>query len=70
MKKSFEIPVYNVDVRTAVQNKQNHPSFEAKWADTHLILVRAHTSEEAVTICRRQHPEKLGFVLGEVSEAI
>lgn len=70
MKKSFEIPVYNMDVRSAIKNKQNHPSFEAKWADTHLILIRAHTPEEAVTICRRKHPEKLGFILGEVSEAL
>ncbi len=70
MKTSFEIPVYNADVRTAVRNKQVHPDFEAKWADTHLILIRAHTPDEAVIICRRKHPEHLGFVLGDVAEAL
>lgn len=70
MKKSYEIPVYNEEVRTAVRNKQNHESFEASWADTHLILIRAHTADEAVSICRRKHPEKMGFILGDVSEAI
>ncbi|MBL4602019.1 MAG: hypothetical protein JKY84_04695 [Emcibacteraceae bacterium] len=70
MKKSFEIPVYNSEVRDAIKNKQNHPSFEASWADTHLIVIRAHTSDEAITICRRKHPEKLGFILGEVAEAM
>ena len=69
MKKSFEIPVYNSVVRDAVRNKQDHPNFEADWAETHFILVRAHTADEAVTICRRKHPEKMGFVLGEATEA-
>jgi len=69
MKKSFEIPVYNSEVREAVRNKENHPNLEDKWADTHLIMVRAHTPDEAVFVCRRQHPEKMGFVLGEVAEA-
>ncbi len=70
MKKSFEIPVYNENVRNAVRNKQEYPDLESKWADTHLILVRAHTADEAINICRRKHPEKMGFVLGEVSEAL
>jgi hypothetical protein len=70
MKKSYEIPVYNEEVRNAVRNKQRHPSFEANWADTHFITVRAHTPEEALANCQRQHPERLGFVLGEVAEAI
>ncbi len=70
MKKSYEIPVYNHDVRTAVRNKETHPNFEAKWADTHLIMVRAHTADEAVSICKRKHPEHLGFILGEVTEAL
>ena len=70
MKKSYEIPVFNSEVRSAVRNKQNHHSFEANWADTHLIVVRAHTADEALSICRRKHPEKLGFVLGDVTEAL
>ena len=69
MKKNYEIPVYNAEVRTVVRNRENHPNFEAKWADTHLILVSAHTPEEAVSIYRRKHPEHLGFILGEVTEA-
>jgi len=68
MKKSFEIPVYNTEVRNAVRNKQIHPELEAKWADTHLIIIRAHTADEALTACRRRHPEKMGFILGDISE--
>ncbi len=70
MKKTFEISVYNTEVRDAVQNKRNHPSFEATWADTHLILIQAYTADEALAICRRKHPEKMGFVLGDVTEAL
>ncbi|MDG1996071.1 MAG: hypothetical protein P8J14_06245 [Emcibacteraceae bacterium] len=70
MKKSYEIPVYNSEVREAVRNKQEHPSFEASWGDTHLITVRAHTPEEAITNCQRQHPERLGFIHGDVVEAL
>lgn len=70
MKKSYEIPVYNEEVRSAVRNKQEHPSFEATWADMHLITVLAHTPEEALANCQRQHPERLGFVLGEVAEVL
>ncbi len=70
MKKSFEIPVYNTEVREAIQNKHLHANLEAKWADIHLIMIRAHTADEALAICRRKHPEKMGFVLGDVSESI
>jgi hypothetical protein len=68
MKKSFEIPVYNTEVREAIKNGKPHPSFENSWADTHLITVLAHTENEAIINCRRKHPEKMGFVFGKVVE--
>lgn len=70
MKRSFEIPVYNAEVRNAVKNGTMHPNFEEKWADTHLITVSAHTPDEAWDMCLRKHPERLGFVLGEISEVL
>jgi len=69
MNTEYEIPVYNIEVRKAVLNGDDHPELEDKWADTHLIVVRAKTPEEAIAICRRKHPEKMGFVFGDVMEA-
>lgn len=68
MKKSFKIPVYIEEVRQAVRSKQNHPSYEAKWADTHLILVRVHKEDEALAQCQRRHPVRMGLVHGIVAE--
>jgi hypothetical protein len=69
MRTAYEIPVYNAEVRKAIENRETHTELEAKWADTHLIMIRAHTPDEAMTICRRKHPEKMGFILGDVMEA-
>lgn len=69
MKMTFEIAVYNNDVRDALKRGENHFTLEDSWADTHLIEVRASTPEEAAHICRRKHPERKGFVHGDVTEA-
>ncbi|WP_321395245.1 hypothetical protein [Emcibacter sp.] len=70
MKKIFEIPVYNEEVRETVRSGRSHDTLEDTWADMHLIEVRAHTPVEAMEICRRKHPEKMGFVLGDAAEAM
>ncbi|WP_417316737.1 hypothetical protein [Emcibacter sp.] len=69
MKKIFEIPVYNEKVRQAVRAGRSHDMLEDSWADMHLIEVSAHTPGEALDICRRKHPEKMGFVFGDIFEA-
>lgn len=69
MKKTYEIPVHNEEVRMAVSNGDQHANFEDKWADTHLLTEHAHTPEEALSQCARKHPERLGFVLGEPLES-
>lgn len=68
MKKTFEIPVYNKEVRAKLKAGRTHERFESSWADVHLIEIRAHTETEAISSCRRKHPERLGFVMGEVME--
>jgi len=70
MKKTFEIPVYNEEVRRAVRAGHSHPTLENSWSDSHLIEIRAHTPGEALDICRRKHPEKMGFVMGDVMESL
>ena len=70
MKKIFEIPVYNQEVRDAVRAGRSHGVLEDSWADMHLIEIRAHTADEAMEICRRKHPQRMGFVLGEAAESL
>ena len=70
MKKIFEIPVYNEEVREIVRAGRSHNTLEDSWADMHLIEIRAHTAGEAMEICRRKHPEKMGFVLGDAAESV
>ena len=67
MKNSFETLVYNEGVRQAVCSKKYHPGFEVKWADTHFILMRAHTEDEALAQYQRQYPLRLGFVHGKIA---
>jgi len=68
MKNNYEIQVYNSEVREALKNGEIHPDLEDKWNDTHFIAVRASSPEEAKTVCQRRHPEKLGFVIGNIME--
>ncbi len=68
MRKNYEIPVYNSQVRQAIRNGDKHPSLGDEWADTHFITVSANSPEEAVIVCRRKHPERMGYVLGDVTE--
>ncbi|MCC3861668.1 hypothetical protein [Pseudemcibacter aquimaris] len=70
MKLSFDIPVYNKEVRAAVQQGKSHPDFEDKWADIHIMTERAHTPDEAWAQCERKHPERLGFILGDAVDAL
>ncbi len=64
MKSTYEISVYNKDVRDKIQAGQEHDTLESSWADVHLIEIRANSEEDAVSSCRRKHPERLGFVMG------
>ncbi|MBL4801837.1 MAG: hypothetical protein JKY45_08065 [Emcibacter sp.] len=64
MKNTYEISVYNQDVRTKIQEGLSHRNLESRWADVHLIEIRAETEEEAIASCRRKHPEKMGFIMG------
>ena len=68
MKKTFEISVYNRDVRADVQAGRQHDSLDSSWADVHLIEIKAQTEQEAQLHCRRKHPERLGFVIGDALE--
>ncbi|MAU40898.1 MAG: hypothetical protein CMF31_04675 [Kordiimonas sp.] len=69
MKKLYEVAIYNQDVRDCVNDSKVHPRFEDSWADTHLIEISAHDAEEAKKIALRRHPEKAGFVIGNILEA-
>ncbi|MBT5188069.1 MAG: hypothetical protein HOH19_03940 [Kordiimonadaceae bacterium] len=68
MKNNYEVQVYNAEVREALKNGNIHQDLEDKWSDTHYIAVRASSPEEAKIVCQRRHPEKLGFILGDVVE--
>jgi len=68
MKKSFEIPVYNEEVRQAVRSKQNHPSFEAKWADSRYIELPAKNVKSVIKKIRSKYPRRRGFKITAITE--
>lgn len=64
MKYTFEISVYNKDVRAEIQAGRHHQTLESSWADVHLIEILAANEAEAVAACSRKHPARMGFILG------
>ena len=61
--KTFEVGIYNKDVRTCVKENVRHLDFGDEWADVHYQNVVADTEAEALTMITDRYPPEKGFVV-------
>lgn len=66
---TFEARVYNRVVRNHLETGEvNTTGFSDKWADTHLVQVRARSRAEASALLARDYPEAAGFLVTDLIE--
>lgn len=64
--KSYEVAIYNRDVRRLVADGQRHRDLSDAWAEVHYIEVRAHSEQEARAQVARRYPPGRGYVIEDV----
>ena len=65
--KSFEVTVYNREVRALVKQNRSHSFFDDHWADRHVCDVEARNEAEARAVAHRRFPPEDGFVIEDVN---
>lgn len=66
---TFEVAVYNQEVRDCVRNGDRHRDLSDDWADTHYIEFRAESESQAKASATRKYPSNRGYVIESVHEA-
>jgi len=64
--KSYEIAIYNRDVRALVAEGRRHRNLSDAWAETHYIEVKARSPQEARAQVARRYPAESGYVIEDV----
>lgn len=64
--KTYEIAIYNKEVRKLVADGNRHRNLSDAWADTHYIEVKANSPEEARAKVASRYPAENGYVIEEV----
>lgn len=65
--KTFEVGVYNKEVRSSVKENISHFDYGDEWADVHYQNVVADTEAEALTMITDRYPPEKGFVVSSLS---
>lgn len=61
--KTFEVGIYNKDVRRCVKENATHLDYADEWADVHYQNVVAESVDEALVIMQDRYPPDQGFVI-------
>ncbi|WP_038012909.1 hypothetical protein [Terasakiella pusilla] len=66
--KTFEVGIYNQEVRSCVKENDSHLDYGDQWADVHYQNIIADTEEEARSMVAERYPAERGFILESISE--
>ena len=66
--KTFEITIYNEEVREFVRTTRTHPNFDDGWADQRFLQVEADDLNDVKRKLNRRYPKRMGFVVVEILE--
>lgn len=64
--KTYEVAIYNQEVRASLEQGKRHPGLGEKWAETHYLEVQATSEEEARAKLARRYPASAGYVIVDV----
>lgn len=66
---TFEITIYNEEVRDLVSKGESHKTFTDDWGDSHYIEYKAEDEAGAIAKCLHRYPAEDGFVIEAVNLA-
>lgn len=66
--KTYEITLYNKEVRKLVEQGDSHPQYDDGWADQRFIQLQAENEERARRLIHARHPARKGFVIIDILE--
>ena len=64
--KSFEVAVYNREVRRMMAEGRRHRDLSDAWAEIHYIEVKARSESEARAQVASRYPADRGYVIEDV----
>lgn len=64
--KTYEIAIYNQEVRKLVADGRRHRNLSDAWADTHYIEIKANSPQEARVKAASRYPAENGYVIEEI----
>ncbi|NQU61618.1 MAG: hypothetical protein HQ512_10860 [Rhodospirillales bacterium] len=65
---TFEITIYNKEVRENVEAGEHHRRFSDSWADFQYIEIKAGDENQARAKVEAMHPGVQGFVIDDVRD--
>ncbi|MBL4613694.1 MAG: hypothetical protein JKY27_02305 [Magnetovibrio sp.] len=64
---TYEVVVYNEQVRAKVRVGDHHRTFSDDWGDSHYLEIKANDEDAAMHKVRVKYPVKDGFVIEGIS---
>ena len=68
MDPTFEIGVFNAEVRAAVREGEHHKNLKDEWADIHYFELKARDETLAREQISKRYPSEQGFVIAAVAK--
>lgn len=65
---TYEVIVYNQQVRDKLRDGEHHRTFNDDWGDSHYIEIRADDQDAAMHKARDKYPAEDGFVIEGISQ--
>ena len=63
---TFEVGIFNAEVRECVESGGHHRDLADDWADIHYITLDAPDEEGARAAAERKYPARRGFVIDSI----
>lgn len=68
MMQTFEVGIYNEEVRRLVQAGRNHHELKDRWADLHFFEIKARNAQQARARVLSLYPASKGYVITSIEE--
>jgi hypothetical protein len=62
-RRSYQVGIYNKEVRASVKDNESHNHYNELWATTRYQEIFADSEAEARSIARKKFPPEKGFVI-------
>lgn len=64
----YEVVMYNTDVRKCVEFDEEHPKYDAGWADSRYIELPALNVRSVIKKIRSKYPKRRGFKITAITQ--